>query len=387
MLFGFSTHRKWACGGHTPALPFRQKQKGENTVLEVKKKLMSAVSILVLSLTGMPQAQAASVFTDSERVIYFLDVSNSSDSQKLWTLLRASLLEKVDDALGYPKRPGIAIPMKPTDLSVSVINDNSQAAEIVEVLSIKDAEAIWGLIINRVGGGNPTGARLKAISEDFFGSTGTYTLLVAEYALQNELTTPSIADCQKRANLQFSKGNFMDNVSPSLRSDASKETCRVLIKLLKGVKSADDLFKANKCAKNTACSDVIGAVKRTVAVTADLARTATPKNSPKLCVAIASDMLNAYPGMSATSAWHTVNAVKKSASASEAEALGRQVAEEASIKFNPKVQIRVEVIGQGASRGFPRELTSKLDSYWSGFWTTAGIKTSSQRASLDQACK
>lgn len=353
----------------------------------IRNKLVALATILVLTFTTMPQAQAASIFTSSERVIYFLDVSNSSDSQKLWELLRASLLEKVDMALGFPKRPGIASPVKPTDLSVSVINDNSQAARIVEVLSIKDAEAIWGMIINRIGGGNPTGARLKAITEDFFGSTGTYTLLVAEYALQNELATPSVIDCQKRANLQFSKGNFMDNVSPSLRSDASKETCRIITKMLNGVKTADELFKTHKCMKNTACSDVVGAVKRTVAVTADLARTANPKYSPKLCVAIASDMLNAYPGMSTTSAWHTVNAVKKSSSVSEAEAFGRQVAEEASIKFNPKVQVRVEVIGQGASRGFPRELTSKLDSYWTGFWTTAGIKSSSQRASLDQACK
>jgi len=179
----------------------------------------------------------------------------------------------------------------------------------------------------------------------------------------------------------------MKNVPAALRSDASKETCRIITKMLTGIKSADELFKANSCAKNAACSDVVGAVKRSVAVAADLARTSTSKSAPKLCIAIASDMLNAYPGMSATSAWNTSNVLKKSASKSGAEALGRQVAEEASIKFSSKVNLRVEVIGQGASQGFPRELTSKLDSYWGGFWSAAGVKSSAQRASLDQACK
>jgi hypothetical protein len=355
--------------------------------LKIKNRVLALASSLVLTFTVMPHAQADSIFTSSERVFYFLDVSDSADSQKLWTLLRASLLEKVDVALGYPKRPGIVTPVKPTDLSVSVINDNSQAAQIVEVLSVKDAEKIWGLIITKIGGGNPTAARLKAITTDFFGPTGTYTVLVAEYALQDEITAPSTADCQKRANSEFSKGNFMKNVPAALRSDASKETCKIITKLLTGIKSADELFKTNSCVKNAACSDVVGAVKRTVALAADLAKQSTPKSVPKLCIAIASDMLNAYPGMSATSAWNTSNVVRKSANNSGAEALGRQVAEEAAIKFSSKVNLRVEVIGQGASQGFPRELTSKLDSYWGGFWSAAGVKSSAQRASLDQACK
>ena len=376
-----------SCG--TPQLPltfFPTVLKGFE-FLKMKNRVLALASTLVLTFTAMPHAQANSIFTSSERVIYFLDVSDSADSRKLWTLLRASLVEKLDVALGYPNKPGIKTPAKPTDLSVSVINDNSQAAKIVEVVSVRDAERIWGFMINRIGGGKPTAARLEAITEDFFGPDGTYTLLVAEYALQDEITTPSTVDCQRRANSQFSKGVFMKNVKAELRSDASKETCRIITKMLTGIKSADELFKTNACAKNAACSDVVGAIKRTVAVAADLARTSTPNSAPKLCIAIASDMLNAYPGMSATSAWNTSNVLKKSTSNSGAAALGRQVAEEASIKFSTKVNLRVEVIGQGASQGFPRELTSKLDSYWGGFWSAAGVKTSAQRASLDQACK
>jgi len=63
------------------------------------------------------------------------------------------------------------------------------------------------------------------------------------------------------------------------------------------------------------------------------------------------------------------------------------VAEEASIKFNSRAKIRVEVIGQGGSANFPPELRAKLDAYWSGFWKASGIKSQSQQASLDQACK
>ena len=384
MLFGFPTLRNWACGGLTPALRFRQKQKGENTVLDLKK-LMTAVTILVLSLTGMPQAQAA-YFTSSEKVIYFLDVSDSSDSQKLWTLLRSSLLEKVDVALGFPKVKGIAKPIKPTDLSISLINDNSQSAQIIEILSIRDAELIWDFIIQKVGGGSPTPLRLKATYEDFFGAKGTYSVLVREYALGDEVKSVSASQCQKRAEDQFKAGNWMKNVSKELRAEAAKDTCSIVLKLINGIKSADKLFENYNC-NNKACSDVVGAVKRSAAVAADLARTSTPKSPQKLCIAIASDMLNAYPGMAANSVWNTGNAVKKSATTAAAESLGRQVAEEASIKFSQRVQLRVEVIGQGASSGFPRELTAKLDSYWRGFWTATGITASGQKASLDQACK
>ena len=98
-------------------------------------------------------------------------------------------------------------------------------------------------------------------------------------------------------------------------------------------------------------------------------------------------MLNNYPGISKTSPWNTLQAIKASKSTEDAENLGRTVAEEASIKFTSKVKVRVEVIGQGASKNFPRELRSKLDAYWNGFWSSAGVQGSAQQASLDQACK
>jgi hypothetical protein len=107
----------------------------------------------------------------------------------------------------------------------------------------------------------------------------------------------------------------------------------------------------------------------------------------KVCIAIASDMLNARPNLSPGSPWLSLSALKNSKTVVEAESKGKQVAEEASIRFNSRAKIRVEVIGQGGGTGFPPDLRAKLDAYWNGFWKASGIKSQSQQASLDQACK
>lgn len=95
-------------------------------------------------------------------------------------------------------------------------------------------------------------------------------------------------------------------------------------------------------------------MQRAQAVAVDLTKGRVINGTkPKLCLAIASDMLNNYPGVSKTSPWNTIQAIKNSKSTEDAENLGRTVAEEASIKFTSKVRVRVEVIGQGASKNFP----------------------------------
>jgi len=340
-------------------------------------------SLLLLSMVPA-NSSSHSVFTGSERVIFFLDISKSSDSKRLWEFLRTSLLDKVDTSLGAPSRPGIKKPLRPSDLSVSVINDNSQSAPVVEIVSAKDAERVWGFMINKVGGGKPTSARLEAIYQDFFGNPGVFSTLVTDYVLQQQIGSVRVSDCQRSAVSLFKKGNFMDNVSDGIRTEAAKEVCGVIVKLTKGITSADILF-SSPCA-NASCSDVVGAVQRAAAVADDLVR-AQRQGTPRLCIAIASDMLNHYPGVSQGSPWHTLQAIKKVASPSDAEILGRTVAEQASIKFSSRIKVRVDVIGQGASNSFPRELRAKLDAYWKGFWTAAGVPGSSQKSSLDQACK
>lgn len=352
--------------------------------MKYKSLLFLLTFVLILDFGQQTKAANHNLFNDSEKVIYFLDVSRSSDSKKLWTFLRTSLMERIETALGAPAVPGVRA-TKPTDLSISVINDNSQAAQVIEILSIRDAEKVWGFMIDTVGGGNPSSARMKAIYKDFFGNTGAYTIIVSELPQDGQLTSFSLSACTKRADEEFKKGNFMKNVTPSLRQQASKEVCSVITKLINGINLADSLFKSDQCA-DKACSDVIGAVQRAQAVAVDLSK-GRPSTKPKLCLAIASDMLNNYPGISRTSPWNTIQAIKNSRSIEDAEKLGRTVAEEAGIKFTSKVKVRVEVIGQGASNNFPRELRSKLDAYWNGFWSTVGVQGSAQQASLDKACK
>ena len=329
-------------------------------------------------------APASGFFTGAEKTLFFLDISKSSDSKRLWEFLRTSLLDKVDTSLGAPRGWKEIKPKRPSDLSISVINENSQSAQVIEIVSAKDAEKVWGFMIDKVGGGKPTSARLKAINEDFFGKSGAFSALVADYVLLQQKKNMNISDCQRKATDLFKNGNFMDNVSDSLRTEAAREVCGVVAKLTKGIADADLLFES-PC-QNTSCSDVVGAVRRAAAVADDLAR-AERKETPKLCIAIASDMLNHSPGLSQGSPWHTLQAIKRAASPADAEVLGRTVAEQASIRFPSRVKVRVDVIGQGASKNFPRELTANLDAYWKGFWTAVGVPASSQKTSLDQACK
>lgn len=353
--------------------------------MKIRSRLIFIPSLCALLMLNLiPSARAQTIFSGSEKVIFFLDISKSSDSKRLWEFLRTSLLDKVDTSLGAPNRPGIKKPERPSDLSVSVINDNSQSAPVVEIVSSRDAERVWGFMINKVGGGKPTSARLEAIYQDFFGNPGVFSALVTDYVLKDQIGSVRPSDCEKSAVSAFKKGNFMDNVSEGIRTEAAKEVCNVIVKLTKGITNADLLF-SSPC-ENASCSDVVGAVQRAAAVAEDLVR-AQRQGTPKLCIAIASDMLNHYPGVSQGSPWHTLQAIKKASSTSDAEILGRTVAEQASIKFSSRIKVRVDVIGQGASKSFPRELRAKLDAYWKGFWTAAGVPGSSQKSSLDQACR
>lgn len=142
----------------------------------LKNKLRATIA-LSFAFTAIlnPQAKAdRHIFKNSEKVVYFLDVSSSSNSERLWTFLKTSLLERLETALGAPAIPGIKKAIKPTDLSISVINDNSQSAQVIEILSVRDAERIWGFMINKVGGGRPTSLRMEEIYKDFFGNPGVY---------------------------------------------------------------------------------------------------------------------------------------------------------------------------------------------------------------------
>lgn len=351
-------------------------------MLKAKKAKSFSILILSLLLTGIPRVEASNhiLFPSSEKVIYLLDISASSDSVNLWRLLRNSLLERLDSAMGAPNRKGLT-PKKPTDLSISVINSNSSSSTPIEIISIKDTERLWAFMINKVGGGNPTEARMKDIYKDFFGGSGVYRELVEKYIQDETVISPSSVECEKSAEENLKQGLFMDNVTPSIRTQATKEVCTIVNKLSNGLKKADAIFLTSpKCNKGP-CSDVIGAVKVAAAVARDLSR----GKKAKLCIAIASDMLNNSPQITKTGPWHTLYAIKNSASLLDAEKAGESVASQSGILFSSKVKIRVDVIGQGGGSNFNPELTSKLDAYWNGFWKAVGLQNR-QQSSLDQAC-
>lgn len=351
-----------------------------------KLGVMTLVGALLYSLLSTTAANAQ-YFGNIERSIFFLDVSSSSDSKALWGGLRKSILDKIENALGAPKMPGIKSPTNPFDLSVSVINANSQLSPVIEIVSASDAERVWEFIIKKIGGGKPTSLRLEAIYADWFGSDGAYAELVREYVLGDKVADVSSSTCQQRAQQAFSRGNFMKNVDPAKRSEANRALCDVIVKVTKGIRTADSLFATQQCGKG-ACSDVIGAIRRAAAVTDDICRgTECGTTKPRLCIAIASDMLNNKPGITPTSPLNTLQVVKKSKSVADAEKSGRAAAENSSVKFSQKVQVRVDVIGQGASPNFPADRMSLLDAYWKGFWSSAGIAGNLQTASLDQACR
>ena len=90
-------------------------------------------------------------------------------------------------------------------MSISVINDNSQSAQVIEILSVRDAERIWGFMINKVGGGKPTSLRMEEIYKDFFGNPGVYSALVREFADEEQVQSISTSSCQRRAESEFKR--------------------------------------------------------------------------------------------------------------------------------------------------------------------------------------
>jgi hypothetical protein len=107
----------------------------------------------------------------------------------------------------------------------------------------------------------------------------------------------------------------------------------------------------------------------------------------KFCVAIASDMLNNYPGMSENSPLNSQMIALTSNSQQQAKAKGVEAAKAVGIRFPKGMKVRVSIMGQGSgSKPLPLEKNSMLTAYWQGFWEGSGINSSNQVRSLDQAC-
>ena len=326
-------------------------------------------------------AQQARFLLPAEKNIFILDISGSTNSSVLWkNSLRPSIVKRLNQPFGFPDVKGFKA-KAPLDVSVSLINEQSVDAPVFQIVSFEDAKRIWGLIYN-IGGGNPTSARLKQITGELFGEGQTYSK-EAEFLNKSTVALPSLRQCTASINQSFKTLSYMGDLEITKKNEAAKGLCETIIKIGRNLKAADNYFVEAKCHASK-CSDIPGAILRTTYAAADASQL-RPK--PRICIAIASDMLSDYPGMSTASILNSREIALQAPSNEIAQQKGAEAAQAAGIKFPKGMDVRVSIIGQGSGpRPLPLERNSMLTSYWRGFWESAGIVSSNQVRSLDQAC-
>jgi len=349
--------------------------------------LAATMTFGLLGLVGTPALGATplvNLLPPVERSIFILDLSGSTDSSQLWkNSLRPSLIKKLAQPFGLPLGKGLSQKSAPVDVTIRVINAQSIDAPNFPIVGIEDAAKMWGLI-DKIGS-SPTSRRLGLIVDDFFGGDGAFTQQARIFS-KSKIVPPSNTVCQSSVVKSFQNSQFMNDLDLTSKKSSAQVICSLIIDLSKRLQAADTYFSNPKCVPiNNSCSDIVGAILNTTYAANDL-YTQDPKS--KLCVAIASDMLNNHPGMSEKSALNTRKIVLDSTTTEEsAKSLGRQAAEKSGVKYPPKMLVRVFVLGQGTGpKPIPLDKNFVLTAYWKGFWDAAGISSSNQIRSLDQAC-
>lgn len=343
--------------------------------------------LLVSSGLGLsPSAQAKNSLVNelpiTERNIFILDVSGSTNSTQQWkNSLRPSIINKLVQPFGFPVRKGFSKKGSPVDVLVGVINSQSIDAPVFPIVTLSDSLAMWGLI-DKIGE-SPTSARLSAIVEDVFGGQGAWTQN-AKIFTSSKLVSPSRKNCEQSVLKSFRTASYMNDLNSVSKNSAAGTICGLTISISNRIIAADKYFEESECTDQHSCSDIVGAILRTTYSAQDLS-TLSPKS--KMCIAIASDMLNNYPGISSMSSLNSRRVALESSSQGEAKSEGKTAAEETGIKFPAGMAVRVSVLGQGTgSKPIPLDRNGILSAYWSGFWESAGIKVSNQTRSFDRAC-
>lgn len=350
-----------------------------------KKRYVCFVLILVLaSCMPLTSAQAQSpqiIFPASEKSIFFLDTSGSNDAVKLWKNLRDSIVKKLPKAMGYPKTRGIRKPLSAFDISIGIINGASDAENLIPIVQQSDANGIWGVIITSIGGGKPTPLRLEKIIKDFFGPVGAYDKLEEKYlSVSPPIVNQKMCESDAKAIWMSNRG-FMANGDEEQRVFSAKSLCSTLVKIGSGLTNVDKLFKNLNCA--APCSDVIGAMSIAHQAAEE---TYSMNQQSKMCIAIASDMVNNTQGVKSDSPFNTKRVIETSSSALLATQQGQEAARMAAINFPAKMKIRIALIGQGAGSGIPADKKFLLTAYWDGFWSASGIKGAQKVSSINEAC-
>jgi len=349
--------------------------------------LIATMTIGLLGFGGAPANAGHNLFhllPSVERNIFVLDISGSTNSAQLWkNTLRPSLIRKLAQPFGLPTGRGLDRNLAPVDAAIRVINAQSIDAPVFPIVQLEDAEKMWGLIDDI--GQRPTRGRLKLIVGDFFGGNGAFTRQATIFT-KPRITPPTSIGCQSDVMKSFQTGQFMNDLDPVSKSASAKVICSLIIAIANRLQVADTFFGNPNCsAVKNSCSDIVGAILNTTYAASDVF-TKDPKS--KLCVAIASDMLNNYPGMSATSPLNSRKVVLDAKTTYDiAYSKGRQAAEQSGVRYPPKMAIRVFVLGQGTGANpIPLDKNFLLTAYWKGFWDASGISSSNQVRSLDQAC-
>lgn len=356
--------------------------------------LVSAVLLGSLFSIANPTSAQAVEIPAAESNLFILDVSGSTNSVELWKNLKISVTSKLSQPFGNPLSNGKplskAVPLKyPVDVSITSVSQNSQNSPMFSIVSKNDAKEIWGAVEQVFS--RSTDARLEKIASELFGDSGPWAGQ-AKIFTRSKIVVPDAATCKKSTLNSINKGSFLRNTDEQNKVVLSDAICGKIISIAKNLKKADEYFSKQLCDKRAICSDIAGAIYRSTNLASDLASQKKDQVNgkevkSKLCIAIASDMLNESPGMSQTSKLNSKRIALSATSLADAKSAGMAAAKSVGISFASDVSVRAVMVGIGSGPNpIPLDRNSFLLSYWEGFWTASGVKQTNQAQSLNQAC-
>jgi hypothetical protein len=342
----------------------------------------------ITSIVAPSSAQAAIKLPAAESNLFILDVSGSTNSIELWKTLKISATSKLGQPFGHPVAN--SIPKKlPTYVSITSIAQNSQNSPTFSIVTKADAKKIWGAVDQVFP--KSTDARLERITDELFGDSGVWASQARIFS-RSSIVVPTSAACRSSTINAINKGPFLRNTDQNNKAVLASAICERVISAAKGMNQANSYFSKSICDPNAVCSDIAGAIFRATNMAADLAKAdrdtvngKVVKN--KLCLAIASDMLNESPGVSKTSVLNSKHVALTASTLEKAKAAGMQAAKSVGIKFPSEIETRVVMVGIGTGqKPLPLDRNSFLLAYWEGFFTASGVKQTDQAQSLNQAC-
>lgn len=327
----------------------------------------------------------------SQKVLFILDVSGSTNSAQLWKQsLRPSLIKKLVQPFGYPLSKGFKY-KAPLDISVTTVQTNSIDSPVFDIINTSDAELLWASIF-KAGRGNPTQALLKQINSDVFSGTGAWTKRSA-YLNLSKIIIPSLPKCIQSTLNDFKNSSSFNHTPLDLNKEFATAVCRMSITIGNRILKVDNYFKNPKCEFKSGnspktCSDIVGAILRASTAAPHLSSDEdSDQEAPIFCIAIASDMLNKSLGVASDSPLDSRYVATHVKSTQDARNRGTEAAKLADIRFPMDIQVKISILGQGTGPSpLPLDKNSYLKAYWDGFWDSAGVKDINVLRSFDEAC-